>query len=303
MDELKKKELKDVTNPVVEELMEIYAKEKSAESLNKLVNEVVKGTFLIPAKIAENNQPAPLVIRNNEGGSFLGIYTSKEQLPKDQVAPGVLCMPYQAINKMALNINIEIGGIVINPFSHNVLFKIPLINKIEEVEKQKNENGGKRGIKMTEKQYVIFERRRFEHMFLPTKLFTEEKAFIDALHENRENYIDELYEESYQQKRMYPYIDEDFSVMPMQISDEMQVIRIDFPTQDMATGCAIRAYIVWNEKSNKGRYFAIDMGKEGVRKLVEIDAAHRATDMGEAPVEGAELQTILDLVNDEALTS
>lgn len=296
-------ELKDVCNPVVEGLMEVYAKDTTSENLNKLVNEVVKGKFLIPAKMNENNQPAPLVIKNSDGGAFLGIYTSQEHLPKEQMAPGMLTMPYPVINNMALHINIEIGGIVINPFTHNILFKMPLLNRIEEVEKEKKENGGKRKIKLTEKQYAIFERVRFEHVFLPTKLFADKKVFVDSLSDRREEYIDELYEESYQQKRMYPYIEEDFSVMPMQISEELQVLRVDFPTRDMAVGCAIRAYIVWDVKDEKGRYFTIDMGKSDTHQLHEVDAENKKIDLGEAPVEGAELQTILDMINDETLTS
>lgn len=45
---------------------------------------------------------------------------------------------------------------------------------------------------------------------------------------------------------MYPYMEEDFSVMSMQISDALNVTRVDFPTRDMAPNCAIRAYLVWD---------------------------------------------------------
>ena len=46
---------------------------------------------------------------------------------------------------------------------------------------------------------------------LPTKMFEGGKEFMDRLADEKEKLIDELYEEAYQQKRMYPYMEEDFS--------------------------------------------------------------------------------------------
>ena len=53
-------------------------------------------------------------------------------------------------------------------------------------------------------------------------MFEGGKEFMDRLADEKEKLIDELYEEAYQQKRMYPYMEEDFSVMSMQISDYAQ---------------------------------------------------------------------------------
>ena len=124
------------------------------------------------------------------------------------------------------------------------------------------------------------------------------QEFIDRLSDEKEQYIDELYEESYQQKRMYPYLDEDFSVMVMQISDDLTVVSVDFPTRDFAPGCAQRAYLAWNKADNAGRYFTTDLTREKTIELIEIGADHSRISHGEAPVEGAELQTIIDLISD-----
>ena len=153
---------------------------------------------------------------------------------------------------------------------------------------------------MTAEQYVIFERIQYEHIFLPTQMFEGGKEFMDRLADEKEKLIDELYEEAYQQKRMYPYMEEDFSVMSMQISDALNVTRVDFPTRDMAPNCAIRAYLVWDAAASQGRYFAIDAKDDKTTELVEITADHKRLGYGAAPVEGAELQAILDLVEKRA---
>ena len=91
----------EVKNPEVEEMLVEYSKDKSAENLNKLINKITKCRFLVPANVNEQKQPMPFVIKNSNGESFLPIYTSKEQLPKDKISPAVVNMPYLAINNMA----------------------------------------------------------------------------------------------------------------------------------------------------------------------------------------------------------
>ena len=207
-------------------------------------------------------------------------------------------MPYLAINNMASKKETKLDGVVFNPFSNNLIFKRPLVEKIETVEKARREGKKAKTVQMTEQQYVIFERIQFEHVFFPTKMYEGGQEFIDRLSDEKEQYIDELYEESYQQKRMYPYLDEDFSVMVMQISDDLTVVSVDFPTRDFVPGCAQRAYLAWNKADNAGRYFTTDLTREKTIELIEIGADHSRISHGEAPVEGAELQTIIDLISD-----
>ena len=45
--------------------------------------------------------------------------------------------------------------------------------------------------------------------------------------------MDQFFEECYQQKRMYPYLPEDFSVMVMDLSDSLLIVRVDLPVRDM----------------------------------------------------------------------
>ncbi len=295
----------EVQNPEVEELMAQYSSDKKAETLNKLIEKCTKSRFLVPANVGENNKPIPLFIKNGEGEAFMPIYTSKAQLSKDHPSPCIVNMPFLAVNNMVANKESKLDGIAFNPFTHNLIFKKPLVEKIEAVEKARREGHptsptkGKT-VQMTAEQYVIFERMQYEHIFLPAKMFEGGKEFMDRLADEKEKLIDELYEEAYQQKRMYPYMEEDFSVMAMQISDTLNVTRVDFPTRDMAPNCAIRAYLVWDDAASQGRYFVIDAKGDKTTELAEITEDYKRLGYGAAPVEGAELQTVLDLVKKSA---
>ena len=293
----------NIKNDEIEELIVTYSKENSADNLNKLLNKVHVSRVLVPANLNSQGQPVPFVIKNQSGESFMPIYTSKEQIPAEPKVPGILNMPYLGVNDMALKEEVGANGIVINPFTHNLVFKKPLLEKIASVEKARKEGPKIKTIKLSEQQYTLLERKQFEQVFLPSHFFEEPGEFISKLSEEKEELIDRLYEESYQQKRLYPYLPEVFSVMLMSISETLTIVRIDFQSRDMEIGSCIRAYLSWNSESEAARYFTIELASEKNRMLCEIDKEHKHNNYGEAPVEGAELQTILDMIDEEGLFS
>ena len=122
----------EVQNPEVEALMTQYSSDKKAETLNKLIEKCTKSRFLVPANVGENNKPIPLFIKNGEGEAFMPIYTSKAQLSKDHPSPCIVNMPFLAVNNMVANKESKINGIAFNPFTHNLIFKKPLVEKIEQ---------------------------------------------------------------------------------------------------------------------------------------------------------------------------
>jgi len=308
----------NINNGIVIELINEYKEKKDGDSLNNLINELVQHAFFIPAVVREDKTPAPKLMKSKEGDVYLGIITDKEQLPEDQREGVLLMLPYLVINRMAINPVDNIKGIAINPFSENFIIQRPLLERIEEVEKNKKEaneakqkeinaltsigkvvtdENGNKSVQMNEQQYNQFERTQFEVGYIPTKLFTEGQAFIDKLLEERETYVDEMYEDSYREKRMYPYLPEDFAVMPMTLSEDLTVIRIDMPEKDILFGNAFRVYISWDSSKSEARYFRITKGKENKKVLLEeVDKDKKVKIIGDAPVEGTELSTITDLI-------
>lgn len=288
----------EISNDALLELMKTYLTEKTPEALNKLIMHIVKCRVLTPANLNKDKKPIPVFIKNPNDEIFIPIYTDKEQIPKNPGAPLMINMPYLDVNQMAANPNVAAQGIVINPFTTNLVFKEPLVLKIEEVEKKKKENPTPevKTVKMTEEQYVLFERKQFEALFLPKKVFTEGETFTAEIAEKKESYIDQLFEESYQQKRMYPYLEEDFAVMVMNIDDTLQMIRIDLPIRDCPPGACVRVYVAWNPVSKAGRYFTVEKtASRDEMKLCEITSEWKHEEHGNTLGEGAELQQIIDL--------
>lgn len=296
----------DVKNEKLEELVKQYTDEKNADNLNALIEELRKCRLLVPANINEEKKPVPCMLNSKDKGMYFPVYTALKQIPQSPRSEAIINMPYLAVNEMTAQQQENLGGVAINPFTDNLIFKMPLVLRIQEVEKKRRElakQGGepkKKTLQLTPEQYLQFERRQFEFGFLPKRFFEQGQAFMDELCEKKEEYIDQLFEEAYQEKRRYPYLPEDFSVMVMNIAEDLLIVRVDLPAQDMAAPSCLRIYLAWNEVAGSGRYLTIETAKDSKeRKLGELTLDWKKVDHGVAPVEGAELQYVIDLLQDK----
>ena len=285
-----------VKNPEVEELLAAYNQEKTGEAFGRLVEALRSARLLLPATYNKNGQPAPCLVTTPEGDKLFSAYTCMERIPSISKNPAVINMAFVEICRMTARAADQIAGLLINPFTDNLVFRSSLLEQLAETEKDGGEGS------RTAEPYVVYERGRFEFSFLPNRFFAHKKSLIDELCADKEECIDRLFEESYEQKRMYPYLPEDFSVIAMNISDDLLLVRVDLPNKDIKETSCWRVYLAWNEMSGVGRYFTIERSKEkGVRRLGEITGDGGHTDHGEAPMEGAELSRIIEIVKEEEL--
>ena len=292
-----------VNNDELEKLVSEHIRNNNADSLNKLLNHLATCRVLIPATPGKDrSKPMPCLLQTGSGEKLLPVFTSLKQTQNAPKSQGIINMPFVGANDMAAKSDGKITGIAINPFSENLIFKTELVQKIAEVEEMKKK--GIKQVKMTGAQYAVFERIQYEKRFLPKKLFEGGKEFMQHLNERKETYLDVLFEQSYQQKRMYPYLEEDFSVMMMNISEDLTIARIEFPNKDLSAGVSLRAFLAWNDKKKEARYFTIDMGKEpGTRLFAEVTKDLNVISLGAAPIDGTELQRVVDLIEDAGITS
>lgn len=295
----------DVRNDKLEEFIQAYTAEKNADNLNALIEELRKCRLLVPANVNEDKKPVPCMLNSKEKGTYFPVFTSREQMAKAPKSEAIINMPYLAVNEMTAQQQENLGGVAINPFTDNLIFKMPLVLRIQAVEKKRSElpnqaEPKKKTLQLTAEQYLQFERRQFEFGFLPKQFFEQGKPFMDELCEKKEEYVDQLFEESYQEKRRYPYLPEDFSVMVMNIAEDLLIVRVDLPGQDMVAPSCLRIYLAWNDVTGTGRYLTIETVKDSKeRRLGELAADWKKLDHGVAPVEGAELQYVIDLLQDK----
>lgn len=243
-------------------------------------------------------QPMPAVLKNGNGENFLPAYTDQSLLPTDPKPKVVLNMPFMALVTMALQ-NKTVSGITVNPFQQNILLKEPLLKALKEDEAKRRAaaSGAKpQNLTMTPEQAKAFFRRKVEVELLPQAFFADPKGFADALCAEGESVLRKQYERVYKNPADCPYPESEFSVMPLNIRDGLLLIRLDLPPVKGTAPVAVRAYVLYEEETGRADYYTIELTPQrDVRKIGRITSDGKYEDIGEGPVEGAELQRMLDL--------
>lgn len=283
----------EITNDKLEEAIREYATDRTKEKLSDVLNLLRPTKLLVPAMLKAPNQPTPCFLKNNNGEQFLVVYTSKGQIPEEPKSQAILSMPFAACNSIVVKPELKLTGMVINPFSDNLVLKTELVEKLHEADVKA---GQMRQVKMTPEQFNVFVKKQVEFGVLPKRLHTEGEEFVKLLCDEKESLVNQIFADTYKEAKLYPYTEDDFSVMALDIAEDLTLIRIDMPEKGMAPTLCYRAYITFDPITQKAGYYTIEMTAEkGVHRLGEILPDGKRKDLGEAPVEGAELQKIMDL--------
>jgi hypothetical protein len=236
--------------------------------------------------IPEGAHPQPCVLENEQKEKFLPVFTSEQELRKSANAPNfplTLNLDFKVCIDL-LQKSKDIKGAVINPYTHNVVFRI-------------NEPKQQKEIQVTVEQFHELTRNKLESFYLPKKLFTQKKEIVQKLCEGKGAYVKELYEELYTTEVACPYTEEDFDVMSLNISEDLVLVQIIMPPKYAVANTCPAVFAAWDKKAEKIWYYAIVLAATNQEKqLHELKEDGTHINLGAAPSEGSELSTVLDLI-------
>ena len=308
-----------------EQLIQIYKEDMVKDNLRALLHQLQKTMFIIPAmlpkdvnkeelqkiavesgegvvKLPEGTRPVPCILTNKDGATFFPVYTSQTHIPKEPKFDVLMNMPFKSCYTLALSESLKAEGIALNPFTDNLLLKRELLEAIRKDDANAAAQG--KQMKITPEQFKMMMRQRAEFHDLPLRAYQEGAAFVHQLSDEREALINEIYKNAYQKPELYPYEESDFAVMSLNISEDLLLVRVDLPPVKVPAQLCYRIYITLNPKNEEIHYFTIENGREkGERNLGGIDSEGKHVEYGEAPVEGAELQRVMDLLTEKQQTS
>ena len=269
---MEEKTTMEITNDRLEEAIKDYAADRTKEKLTAVLNLLRPTKLLVPAMLKAPDQPTPCFLKSGTGEQYFVVYTSKEQMANAPKSQALLSMPFPACNSVAVKPELNLSGMVINPFTDNLVLKIELIQKLHEADEKMAKQP--KQIKMTPQQF---------------------QAFV----------INELFASAFKEPKLYPYTEDDYSVMALEISEDLTLIRVDLPDKGLVPPLCYRIYITYNPLKDEAHYYTIEMTKEkDVRLLGGVTEDAKHVSYGNAPVEGAELQEIMNLAkNPGELTS
>ena len=291
----------EITNDRLEEAIKEYAAGRTKERLTTVLNLLRPTKLFVPAMLQAPDRPIPCFLKNSNEEQFLVVYTSKEQIPEEPKSQAMLNMPFPACNNIVVKPELKLAGMVINPFSDNLVLKTELVQKLHEADEQAAKRAAQmKQVKMTPAQFQVFVKRQVEFGVLPKRLFTEKQEFMNKLCDEKEAFINEIFAGVFKEPKLNPYTENDYSVMALDIAEDLTLVRVDLPEKGLVPPLCYRIYLTINPKTGKAGYYTIEMSKEkDVRMLGEFLEDGKHIDHGVAPVEGAELQKIMDLARGE----
>lgn len=292
---MEEKTTMEITNDRLEEAIKDYASDCTKEKLTTVLNLLRPTKLLVPAMLQAPDKPTPCFLKSSKGEQYFVVYTSKEQMKNAPKSQAILSMPFPACNSVAVKPELNLTGMVINPFTDNLVLKIELIQKLHEADvKMANQT---KQVKMTPQQFQAFAKNQTEFAIIPKRLYSEKAEFVQRLCDEKEAFVNEIFAAAFKDAKLYPYTANDYSVMALDISEDLTLIRVDLPEKGLVPPLCYRIYITYNPQKDEAHYFTIEMTNEkDVRLLGGVSEDAKHVSYGNAPVEGAELQEIMNLV-------
>lgn len=304
-----------MANRKLEHMMDEMKRLKETTISNELMEELRSTTLVMPAVLPGNTSPeamrqfienqkknkslprgvnpAPCMIQNGQGEDYIPLFTSMEELKKGNKGfPLSLNVKFDTAAEIVQK-NENIVGLVVNPFSHNLVMQLNRDKLQKKVEQAQSEE-------ITVEQYHALARRQMEAAYLPSQLFEKKEQMVDRLCQGKGALLREMYEELYQEEVACPYTEEDFELLTLNISDSLQVTQIAMPEKHRYPHLCQSVIVGFDRERNKIWYYAIVYeGKNQTSSLVQVTEKGEPKNLGEAPAEGSEITRVMELMQGE----
>lgn len=301
-------------NSKLEEALEAFVKDRQKEKYAAVMEVLEKSVVIVPTmppkdldeesqKLMSEGKPVqlskdakimPCLLRKETGEMALPIFTSIAQIPQDKKSPAVLAMPFFGVIGMVMANQGKIEAVVVNPFTHSMV----LTKGILEVAKKRKEAMSKpqtKTIKVTEKQFQNLVHNRVAMYLLPKYLFENKEEGLQKLQKEEGEFLLHFYDEAYPEGRKTTFTEDDFSVMTLNITDTVQLTRVDMPDEAMKKGMCYRVYAVWERDTKEVSYYTLEKTEQG-NYIGRIWADGRHELVEQAPDNGAEIEAVMSLV-------
>lgn len=295
-------------NEVLEAAMKTFKADQTNENLVKIMTHLEKATVMQPAmipggvdqkemqkllekgkggaasvKLTGKMQPRPIILKNDKGEQFFAVFTGQPQIPGNQKYPAMLFLPFKECSKMAVREELKLTGVVLNPFTDNlVIHKVALEM-------------------MNRKDVQISSEDKIARDVLSKRFYEDRQGFMDRIGSEKEAFAFACYREAWLKERgngtAFPYRQEDFGVIALNISDTLHMARIGLAKGGAVKGLCLSVFCCYNPRSGEGIYYLIIKGAPKQKnKLLTVDEQGVCAEIGEAPDEGSELYDLMGWV-------
>lgn len=244
-------------------------------------------------RIPQGAKIMPCLLRKETGEQALPIFTSAAQIPEDRKPPALMALPFEACLSMFMANPGQVEAMVMNPFTHNMVLPQAVLDVAV---KRFGAKKQPKTIKVTEQQFGQLVHNRVALQMLPGYLFTHGEEGLRQLQHEEGALMLRFYRECYPEERKSAVAvrQEDFSVMALNVTEDMQITRIDMPDSAAKKGMCYRAYAVWMRGTQELLYYTLEKTEQGNQiGKVSPDGKHEFVE--QAPDNGAEIEAVMGL--------
>ena len=301
-----------INNKALEEAIAAFRSDKERDSYVKVMELLEKSIVLVPAIPPKDMDPeimeqlkagkpvqfpkdtkiVPCLLRKETGEQALPIFTSPEQIPEDKKSPMVMAMPFMGVISMVSANQDKVAEVVVNPFTGILVLNQSVL---EIAEKRRKAVGQMKTVQLTQEQFQDFAHNRVSLFLLPKFLFEQKEEGLKRLQQEEGALLLQFYDEVYPKGKKSGSRAEDFSLMTLNLTDTIQLTRLDMPDETNKKGLCYRVYAVFKRDTEEVLYYTMENTKDGnMIASVTQDGKHEILEP--VPDNGAEIEAILNLV-------
>lgn len=300
-----------INNKALEEAIAAFRSDKERDSYVKVMELLEKSIVLVPAIPPKDMDPeimeqlkagkpvqfpkdtkiVPCLLRKETGEQALPIFTSPEQIPEDKKSPMVMAMPFMGVIAMAAANQDKVAEVVVNPFTEMMVLNRSVL---EIAEKRRKAAGQIKTVQLTKEQFQDLAHNRVTHAILPKYLFENGEEGLKTLQREEGAFLLKLYEQIYPKGQKCGSRAEDFSLMTLNLTDTIQLTRLDMPDETNKKGLCYRVYAVFKRDTEEVLYYTLENTKDGnfIARVTQ-DGKHEILE--QTPDNGAEIEAVLNL--------
>ena len=227
--------------------------------------------------------PQPYLLRKSDGTNVLPIFTTKEQIPEEKRTPMLLYMPYSACVALVMGNQDKIQEIALNPFTEGLTINKPPIEvAFRRFQARQNGNvmpqgrshsrdseqtlsavttpeataGGTKTVQMSGKEFRHLVNNRAATVILPMFFLGNPEKAMEQFMAQKEKFLLEIFASLYPEGAHCDYETDDFSILTMQVSDTLQIVRIDLPSVQPMEESVLRIYLAVKDEKEI-RYYVV----------------------------------------------
>ena len=301
-----------IDNTELENRTAEFVKNRTNENFVKVMEQLEKSTIFVPTlqpenissediekakqgkqiKLSKDAKFTPCLLKKETGEQALPIFSSQSQIPKDKASPAILAMPFFNCVSMAMANADKIEVVVLNPFTQSIV----ITKQILEIAQKRSNMPKTKQVKLTEQQFHQLAHRRVSYELLPVFLYEKGSEGLEQMQKEEGKFLISLFTSFYPKEIKVPYGEAGFSFMTLNVTDNLQITRIDMPDKNLIPGMCSRIFIAWKRDSDELYYYTIEKAEEGSNiARVHSDRKHEIVEP--APENGAEIEAIMNLVS------